>query len=88
MIKIVHDNLTLNIIRYVSRVKDSDSEKGVAPSPTSLCCNLLIVILQAGFCSPFNGATFFTYLFVRTHSFTHRPMTPTSVDLIYKTQLG
>ena len=29
--------LTLSIIRYVSRVKWSNPEKGVAPSPTPLC---------------------------------------------------
>ena len=30
--------LTLSIIRYVSRVKWSNSGKGVAPSPTLQCC--------------------------------------------------
>ena len=31
--------LTLSIIRYGSRVKWSNPGKGVAPSPTSWCCN-------------------------------------------------
>ena len=31
--------LTLSIIRYVSKVKWSNPEKGVAPSPTPRCCS-------------------------------------------------
>ena len=44
--------LTLSIIRYGSRVKWSNLEKGVAPSPTPWCCNYrkgsLWVILDYG----------------------------------------
>ena len=36
---LMHPCLTLNIIRYGSRVKRSNPGKGVAPSPTPWCCS-------------------------------------------------
>ena len=54
--------LTLSIIRYVSRVKWSNSGKGVVPSPTLRCCSYW----KGSFRSPSTTiANFTTYFILR-----------------------
>ena len=74
--------LTLSNIRYVSRVKWSNPGKGVAPSPTSRCCNYWKGNLRSPSTTFADLKNFLLYTRMHTHTHTHTctPVTKTQTN--------